>query len=311
MSRSLCNVSTAGATALIASLLLACSGSEGPPPDRGMTSNGAAQASAAPPTPAAPAAPAAPLTAADCAALGVAPTAPSAPVDTNGRKAEVAATFARHRDRFRCCYDVARRDMPRLEGKYGVEVVLKTDGTLKSVQAARPVSEFVDDKMEACVQGVVKTLSFAPNSEGKESTVVFPFTFTPNGAKLTSAAAPRLAAAAARPRALHGGHAGLARRADVRVRLAVAAAHRAVRLLAGADRARPALEARAVIRLGDSPRTGAAAELRRLVAARLHEVVAAAAKRPRLAGIRVALPPCPARPDPFSGRGVVPRARRQ
>ena len=68
----------------------------------------------------------------------------------------------------------------------GVEVVLRPDGSLKSVQAARPVSEFVDDRMEACVQSVVKTLSFAPNSEGKESTVTYPFTFTPGGNTVVS-----------------------------------------------------------------------------------------------------------------------------
>ena len=182
MSRTLCNVSTAGATALMTSLLIACANGDGPPPDRGMTSNGPTPVaiSTAPAPASAPAAK--PLTSAECTTLGIAPTAPGPAVDTKGRTAETAATFSRHRDRFRCCYDVARRDTPRLEGKYAVEVVLKPDGTLKQVQAARAASEFVDATMESCAQAVVKTLSFAPNSEGKESTITYPFTFTPGGA---------------------------------------------------------------------------------------------------------------------------------
>ena len=180
MSRSLCNVSLAGATALMTLVLLACGGGEQPPPATATMPTASAPATTAVAAKPAPPNPAT-LTAADCLTMGAAPTAPGAPVDTKGRVAEVTATFQRHRDRFRCCYDVARQQTPRLEGKYAIEVILKPDGSLKQVQSARAASEFVDERMETCAQSVVKGLSFAPNSEGKESTVTYPFTFTPGG----------------------------------------------------------------------------------------------------------------------------------
>lgn len=99
------------------------------------------------------------------------------------RHEEIVAIFQKHREKFRCCYDVARQQNPSLKGNYLVEIVLKTDGSIKQVFPKKEASDIHDQGMDDCVFTVAKALQFSPNAEGKETTIPYPFNFTPGGGK--------------------------------------------------------------------------------------------------------------------------------
>jgi hypothetical protein len=100
------------------------------------------------------------------------------------RHDEIVAIFQKHREKFRCCYDVARQQTPALKGNYSIEIVLKTDGTIKQVLPKKEASEIHDEGLDSCVFTVAKALQFSPNAEGKETTIPYQFGFTPGGGRL-------------------------------------------------------------------------------------------------------------------------------
>jgi hypothetical protein len=122
-------------------------------------------------------------TAADCPSVGEAVAPPGPPSVGKARHDEIVATFQKHRDKFRCCYDAARQQTPSLKGNYLVEIVLKSDGSIKQVFPKKEASEIHDQGMDDCVFTVAKALQFSPNAEGKETTIPYPFNFTPGGGR--------------------------------------------------------------------------------------------------------------------------------
>jgi hypothetical protein len=163
--------------------LAACSGAP-PAPAGAPGAPGASGApSAAAPDPKAPEASAAKKerTAADCLTVGE-PAAPAGPaIGGQARKDLLASMMQTHRDKFRCCYDVARRQNASLKGSFQIEFQLKPDGSITSVATNREKSEIKDDAMDSCAVAVGKTFHFPASAEGKESTVPYPYTFTPRG----------------------------------------------------------------------------------------------------------------------------------
>lgn len=155
--------------------------------------------SAIPEAPSSPAAPAAPPSAttrtrADCPKLGES-TVDMPPLDAgvmsnaqadaayDRNAADVNALVQHSRDRFRCCYDVAAREHPGIQGEFVLDFVLKPDGSLKSAAHNKEKSQIKDDAMGECAIDVLKTITFPASKKGKETTVSYPFGFKPKGAR--------------------------------------------------------------------------------------------------------------------------------
>lgn len=121
--------------------------------------------------------------AAECPTVGEAIAPPGPPSAGKERHEEIVATFQKHRDKFRCCYDVTRQQSPTIKGNYSIEIILKTDGAIKQISPKKEASDFQDQGMADCVIGVAKELRFSPNADGKETTIPYQFGFTPGGGK--------------------------------------------------------------------------------------------------------------------------------
>ncbi|MCU0655924.1 MAG: AgmX/PglI C-terminal domain-containing protein [Polyangiaceae bacterium] len=113
--------------------------------------------------------------------MGEAVAPPGPPSAGKARHDEIVAVFQKHREKFRCCYDAARQQTPALKGAYQIEIVLKTDGSIKQITPKKEASEIHDQAMDDCVFTVARALAFSPNADGKETTIPYPFTFTPGG----------------------------------------------------------------------------------------------------------------------------------
>ena len=123
------------------------------------------------------------------AALAKAPpaTAASAPaaasvatsVDTGPDRTheEVRAVLQRNRDKFRACYDAARKQTPALQGSFVLDFILKPSGAIQEASYNKVTSEIKDDVMGTCALAVLRTLSFAPSKKGMETKVSYPFGF--------------------------------------------------------------------------------------------------------------------------------------
>lgn len=178
----------------VSTALLACSNGAPPAVPGSPASSGAPASSAAPGAGGAATEAGAPgatkaggkatRTAAECPSTGEAIAPPGSPSVGKARHDEIVAIFQKHREKFRCCYDVARQQTPALKGNYSIEIVLKTDGTIKQVLPKKEASEIHDEGMDSCVFTVAKALQFSPNAEGKETTIPYQFGFTPGGGRL-------------------------------------------------------------------------------------------------------------------------------
>lgn len=96
---------------------------------------------------------------------------------------DITHAIQRHRDRFRCCYDVVSRDAPGEKGSFVLDFVLEPDGKLKTASHNKAQSEIKSDAMGACAIDVLKGISFPASKRGKESAVSYPFGFKPKAAR--------------------------------------------------------------------------------------------------------------------------------
>lgn len=119
----------------------------------------------------------------DCPSVGAA-VAPAGPAsEGQARHDELTRILQGNRDKFRCCYDVARASRPELKGDYLLEIVLKPDGSIKSVAQREESSMFKDEAMTQCMIQVANILAFPPSTEKKETTIPYRFGFTPSGGR--------------------------------------------------------------------------------------------------------------------------------
>lgn len=174
MRRLSCTVFAVAATSLVA-----CSTPASTPPT---TPADPAAPGASAPLAATSAAPTVPArkTAADCPTVGAAVDEPGPPSVGKPRHEEIVAIMQKHRDKFRCCYDVARREAPA-QGNYFIEAILKPDGTIKQITPRKEPSEIKSQTLDDCAVAVMRSLKFSANAEGKETTVPYQFGFTPGG----------------------------------------------------------------------------------------------------------------------------------
>ncbi|HEU4534435.1 MAG TPA: AgmX/PglI C-terminal domain-containing protein [Polyangiaceae bacterium] len=174
LGRAACAALLAGALALAS-----CAGDPPPPPagPDGALPPGPAQAPPGLTTPPAASSAVAPsLPPADGAA------APAGSAGGSGRdQGDVQAIMATHRGKFRACYDEARKRTPTLRGSFVLTFTLNADGTLKQAAYARDKSEIKDDAMGDCALGALRAIGFPPSKRGMETTISYPFGFTPGG----------------------------------------------------------------------------------------------------------------------------------
>jgi hypothetical protein len=124
---------------------------------------------------AAPAASPASPAAAPAGSAAPPPAAPDRNLD------DIRAIIAGNRDLFRSCYTHVAAKNPGLHGAYVLHFVLGPDGAVKSAEADQAKSEIHAPEMTVCAINVLKTLKFPPSRRGMETTVNYPFKFTPEG----------------------------------------------------------------------------------------------------------------------------------
>ncbi len=93
---------------------------------------------------------------------------------------DITRVIQRHRDRFRCCYDVAASGE---RGSFVLDFVLAPDGKLKSASHDKAHSDVKSDAVGACAIDVLRELSFPASKRGKESAVSYPFGFKPKASR--------------------------------------------------------------------------------------------------------------------------------
>jgi hypothetical protein len=86
-----------------------------------------------------------------------------------------------HRASVRECYDKARKDLPSLQGDMIIHFVLDPEGKVKVAELNQERSTLKAPPVVECAIKVLKSIAFPPSSRGMESTVNYPFNFTPSG----------------------------------------------------------------------------------------------------------------------------------
>jgi hypothetical protein len=86
-----------------------------------------------------------------------------------------------HRASVRECYDKARKDLPSLQGDMIIHFVLDPEGKVKLAELNQERSTLKAPPVVECAIKVLKSIAFPPSSRGMESTVNYPFNFTPSG----------------------------------------------------------------------------------------------------------------------------------
>jgi hypothetical protein len=157
---------------------------------------GSTQSAAAPETPAGPAAtetkPADDAKPADTEpASSATPTEGAASSDTGGDSAAaagdpdkrtmeiIAATVKEHRKDARACYEKGAKEVAGLKGDLVVHFILKPNGKVKSAELNHERSTITEASVVKCVIDVVSAIDFPKSSRGMETTVNYPFNFTP------------------------------------------------------------------------------------------------------------------------------------
>ncbi|HVW24032.1 MAG TPA: AgmX/PglI C-terminal domain-containing protein [Polyangiaceae bacterium] len=166
--------------AAVLSGVVACGGSapSGAPPETAAT----------PPTEAKPAeapAEAAKPSTADSSAesTGSAPAsaddaAPAGDPDTRTMEV-IAATVKEHRKDARACYEKGAKQVPGLKGDLVVHFVLTPSGKVKSAELNKDRSTITEPSVVSCVVDVISGIEFPKSSRGMETSVNYPFNFTP------------------------------------------------------------------------------------------------------------------------------------
>lgn len=155
---------------------------------------GSAQSSAPPETPATPPStdakpqeattaetkPATKEAASDDAPSAGADEAAQAGGDPDTRTMEViAATVKEHRKDARACYEKGAKQVPGLKGDLVVHFVLKPNGKVKSAELNKERSTITEPSVVSCVIDVITAIEFPRSSRGMETSVNYPFNFTP------------------------------------------------------------------------------------------------------------------------------------
>jgi hypothetical protein len=198
---------TLAATATALLVAIACSPS-GSAPSSASAPPGEATASGAPASPGGPpqavgaqAAPgatstpaptpsAAPTSAADCTDLAVDITndPPDGGVPMNNattagdagssdRLATILERVQKHRQRFRCCFDLWGRNHPGEEVKVTLSLELEPDGKLAKASFKRDETQLDDTGVEGCMRDVAAKIDFPPSPSGKLTTYNHRFQF--------------------------------------------------------------------------------------------------------------------------------------
>jgi hypothetical protein len=166
-----------GAVLIASSGFLACGGSSVEAPPAAVPS---AEPAAAPPVSAAPEpAESSPPTAA--AAPAAAESAPPAEQEDERTMEVIAAVVKANRQKARDCYDKALKQNSALKGDLVVHFTLKPNGKVKEAMLNRERSTITEPSVVNCVIDVIKSLEYPKSSKGFESTVNYPFNFTPGG----------------------------------------------------------------------------------------------------------------------------------
>lgn len=173
MERMTSSVSRVAAT-LTVLLAVACGGASGgdaKPPET--------------PAPAPAPEPAAPMTEESPYAAGAAaaktsdePEAPLGEGDTRTMDS-IAALVRAHRKEARSCYEEGRKQVENLKGDLVVHFVLKPSGEVKLAELNKERSTITEPSVVKCVVGVITKIQFPKSSKGLETTVNYPFNFTP------------------------------------------------------------------------------------------------------------------------------------
>jgi hypothetical protein len=160
---------------VVASFLSACGGAQSAPE----SPSAPAAAAAAPETTAAATEPAAPAASAEPADTAGEAT-PAAGGDPDKRSMDViAAAVKAHRKEARDCYEKGLKQVPGLKGDLVVHFVLKPSGKIKVIELNRERSTITEASVVSCVIDVVSAIEFPKSSRGMETTVNYPFNFTP------------------------------------------------------------------------------------------------------------------------------------
>ncbi|HEX4338245.1 MAG TPA: AgmX/PglI C-terminal domain-containing protein [Polyangiaceae bacterium] len=91
----------------------------------------------------------------------------------------IAATVKEHRKDARACYEKGAKEVPGLKGDLVVHFVLTPKGKVKTAELNRERSTITEASVVKCVIDVVTAIDFPKSSRGMESTVNYPFNFTP------------------------------------------------------------------------------------------------------------------------------------
>jgi hypothetical protein len=91
----------------------------------------------------------------------------------------IAALVKTHRKEARACYEDGRKQNASLTGDLVVHFILKPSGEVKHAELNKERSTITEPSVVKCVISVVTAIQFPKSSKGLESTVNYPFNFTP------------------------------------------------------------------------------------------------------------------------------------
>jgi outer membrane biosynthesis protein TonB len=97
--------------------------------------------------------------------------------------ADYQAIVQNNRDKFRTCYEASLAAHPGIQGRITLKFILNPDGSLKEANIDKAASDILNDDIERCMAGVLKSLSFPSSKRGMESTIRYPFNFKPGSKK--------------------------------------------------------------------------------------------------------------------------------
>lgn len=103
----------------------------------------------------------------------------------SGGKAEtrsmevVAQVVKTNRQAVRDCYDKARKELPDLQGDMVIHFVLDPDGKVKKAELNQERSSLKSPAVVDCALKVISGIKFPPSSRGMDTTVNYPYNFTP------------------------------------------------------------------------------------------------------------------------------------
>jgi hypothetical protein len=116
----------------------------------------------------------------------------SAPGDAHAREPgrgtdDIRALIVARRDDARSCYDHALADHPGLNGALVIQWTIDPNGNVSDVSIDTSRSQIVDSNATACIEGVIRTIHFAPSARGYVTTATYPFDFHPRRSPKTPA----------------------------------------------------------------------------------------------------------------------------